>query len=133
MMFTVQGILWGIFLFFTSWLWHEVSHGLEGFRQTGTLFRIYIDLKSFQIWMGQGVAVPDGLLFSLAGGIYTSVLFGILSICTTGFTQWTLLGICWMQLIYGCYEGFGRGNLAVVRFSIYTIIISIFLIIWWLL
>ena len=115
-----------LFCYIALFLWHELMHAFEAFRQGCPLPKITPDFKGLTMYTTLGdcsVEINDDM-FALSGGIYTSIVAFILTFFSSGFWQWTFLTLGWLQLLYGIFEYRYGGRLSsklykIGRYSIY--------------
>jgi len=125
-----------LFLFVTSFIWHELFHSFEVYHQNhSSAYSVYYDFKKLSMYTTYSY-VKDVDLMRLAGGVYTGLLFFVITLLpiSTSIYQFSFLCIGWVQLIYGYAEYYYHGNLGQRdRWVLYGVTILANLLIWgWL-
>ena len=100
----VFDVLVFLFIWFSMFLWHELMHCLEAYRQGSQDVYIIPDFPGFSMSMVYNGLIYDKSLISLAGGVYTSVLCFPLALLSDGVWQFSFLTLGWVQLFYGVFE-----------------------------
>jgi len=99
-------ILIFLFVWFTSFLWHELMHCFEAWRQGSTAQYIRPKFNQLHMYMYYDGQVYNKNLISFAGGVYTSPVMFLLMLMSTGVWQFAWFTLGWVQLAYGIFEGF---------------------------
>ena len=130
-----------LWLFITSFLWHELGHCYEAYRQGANDYSIIPDFRKLSLRMVYIGKVSDKPLISLAGGLYSGILMLIMGIVCL-YLRYTLFYISLftlvvVQFVYGVFEWrfihrWGRTSRKYVwgRYSIYLVVILVMGIIW---
>ena len=110
-------ILIFFFVWFTSFLWHELMHCFEAWRQGSQKQFIVPVFDRFHMYMSYDGLVYDKNLISFAGGVYTSFVMFLLMLLSSGFWQFAWFTLGWVQLVYGVFEGFYNHRMPVKDFN----------------
>jgi len=91
-----------IFSFFSSFLWHELCHGLEAIRQGSSKANIIV--KPWTMMTG-GDHITNSKLFFLAGGLYSGIIFILAGLLTIDpYFRFSFLTVGLMNVFYSYYE-----------------------------
>jgi len=93
-----------IALFFLTFIFHEVAHGLEAIRQGSSSFNIKFIKWPPSLHIGAD-HITNSDMFSLAGGLYTGLLclfYSLITIDPEIHVSLVTMGAC--QCYYGIYE-----------------------------
>jgi len=121
----LQDIYIVLFVFITSFLWHEYMHiKSQGLFATGT-----IGVGKIGLWAGCS-SMKNRKLFFYGAGLLSSIVLFLMVFCTSGFEQycWYSLGI--LQLVYGIVEGTYETTNQKYRIILYISILLVMLVIW---
>jgi len=114
-----------VFVWYTIFLWHEVCHIMATGILRGT---IYVD--------GLGLSCipsfPDRYnVVKLCGGLGASLVsFLLMFMSTMVIWQFSFFTLGWVQLVYGCYEGFVKVNVRSIRYGLYVLVVLFCLVFW---
>ena len=118
-----------IFIFILSFLFHELMHGLEGYRQGGKEANIQVSFFPPTMYTTVRSSIKNYEFFKLAGGFYTGIVFLIISILTTDINfHFSLITMSAMNFYYSLFEMKYLGNIdyrlyRIGRYSIYGSVI----------
>ena len=131
-----------LWLFITSFLWHELGHCYEAYRQGANDYSIIPDFRKISLRMVYLGKVSSKPLISLAGGLYSGILMFLLG-CVCLYLHYTLFYIGFftlsaVQFVYGVFEWrfihvWGRTSPRYRwgRYSIYLVVSLVMGIFWY--
>jgi len=115
----------------SSFVWHEVMHGVEAYRQGCRNIKVNLDFKRLSMNVDYWYCGDrDERLINLAGGTYTSFPLFILTFLSDGIWQASLLTAGWIQLLYSVFEAkyinrLSRKWYRIGRYSLYASVIAL--------
>jgi len=126
-----------LYVWFTTFIWHEFGHGLDNHRQTGMFGKIGVSLRHLTMWHETDGYIADMSMYFLMGGLFSGLLhIGIGLICADTIFRFGFFTTGLVNLVYGFFEWHflpkwgNNTKYKIGRYAIYVSLVTVMVIVW---